>query len=85
MVLGPEEYVDKRVLNSASTVLAMWRKLQRGRPDGVESKETTRTPGRQQMEPGYVGPAWFRSTMKELALCKGKSGSRGNFTPLPTR
>ena len=27
IVLGPEEYVDKRTLNSASTVLAMWRKL----------------------------------------------------------
>jgi hypothetical protein len=27
MVLEPEEYVEKRMLNSASTVLAMWRKL----------------------------------------------------------
>jgi hypothetical protein len=27
MVLGPEEYVEKRMVNSASTVLAMWRKL----------------------------------------------------------
>ena len=27
MVLGPEEYVDRRMTNNASTVLAMWRKL----------------------------------------------------------
>jgi hypothetical protein len=27
MVLGPEEYVKKRMVNSASTVLAMWRAL----------------------------------------------------------
>jgi hypothetical protein len=26
-VLGPEEYADKRMLNCASSVLAMWRKL----------------------------------------------------------
>jgi hypothetical protein len=27
MVLGPREYEDKRMVNSASTLLAMWRKL----------------------------------------------------------
>ena len=27
MVLGPAEYEDKRMVNSAGTVLAMWRKL----------------------------------------------------------
>ena len=27
MVLGPGEYEDKRMVNSASTLLAMWRKL----------------------------------------------------------
>jgi hypothetical protein len=27
IVLGPEEYADKRMLNCASSVLAMWRKL----------------------------------------------------------
>jgi hypothetical protein len=27
MVLGPGEYEDKRMVNSASTLLVMWRKL----------------------------------------------------------
>lgn len=27
MVLGSEEYADKRIVNSVSTALAMWRKL----------------------------------------------------------
>lgn len=49
MVLGPEEYVDKRILNNASTVLAMWRKL--------EEADLTVLKAKRQQEP-RAGNKW---------------------------
>jgi hypothetical protein len=47
MVLGPAEYADRRMVNSASTVLAMWRKLVKEADQTVlEAKR------RQQIGPG---------------------------------
>jgi hypothetical protein len=45
MVLGPEEYEDGRMLNSATTVLAMWRKL-------VKEADLTVLREKRQREPG---------------------------------
>jgi hypothetical protein len=45
MVLGLEEYVEKRMLNSASTVLAMWRKL-------VKEADLTVLEAKREQEPG---------------------------------
>jgi hypothetical protein len=50
MVLGPEEYVDKRMLNSASTVLAMWRKL-------VKEADLTVLEAKRKQEP-QAGDKW---------------------------
>lgn len=45
MVLGPEGYEDRRMLNSATTVLAMWRKL-------VKEADLTVLRARRQQQPG---------------------------------
>jgi hypothetical protein len=50
MVLGSEEYVDKRMLNSASMVLAMWRKL-------VKEADLTVLKAKRQQEP-RAGEKW---------------------------
>jgi hypothetical protein len=50
MVLGPEEYEDKRMLNSASTVLAMWRKL-------VKEADLTVLEAKRKQEP-RAGDKW---------------------------
>ena len=45
MVLGPEEYEDRRMLNSATTLLGMWRKL-------VKEADLTVLKEKRQREPG---------------------------------
>jgi hypothetical protein len=50
MVLGPEEYADKRMVNSASTVLAMWRKL-------VKEADLTVLKAKRKQEP-WAGDKW---------------------------
>jgi hypothetical protein len=50
MVLGSEEYVEKRMLNSASTVLAMWRKL-------VKEADLTVLKAKRRQEP-QAGEKW---------------------------
>ncbi len=44
MVLGPEEYEDRRVLNSAATVLGMWRSLVKEADLTVLAKRRQRDP-----------------------------------------
>jgi hypothetical protein len=50
MALGPKEYVDKRMVNSASTALAMWRKL-------VKEADLTVLEAKRRQEP-RAGDKW---------------------------
>ena len=50
MVLGPGEYEDKRMVNSASTLLAMWRKL-------VKEADLTVLKAKRKQEP-RAGDKW---------------------------
>jgi len=55
MVLGPEEYVEKWIVNSASTVLTMWRKL-------VKEADVTVLKAKRQQEPRGGENGGFGST-----------------------
>jgi hypothetical protein len=45
MVLGLEEYEDRRMLNSATTVLSMWRKLVKEADLTILKEKREREPG----------------------------------------
>jgi len=50
MVLGPQEYEERRMVNSASTPVAMWRKL-------IKEADLTILRIKRQQEPG-TGEKW---------------------------